>query len=345
MVHLTSGALKTMVANKLRSAAAVLLAGGLVAVGMGVLASPQAAAEPPRADRAGEAPWGEAVNGWRMRLTLPASNEYRRTAPLPMLLEVENVSGGALALDSLGFWNPDVDVTEAGKRLIVRPLIDVSPWEGRHDALPASSVIKWTLDFNRLRFARPPLKAGTTVQVRVRQVLPSDAARRADAPQLLSNEVAVNLKDDHPAVMAGAADLPEKWTDGMLLVYREHIPLIGYSALRIDGDGRVWVTGTTLERARANRTPLVRTEVVVDRDRLNRLMRFLWDQKVWELAEVAPDDIAYPDEGEIRLSIGAGHGTLVRTFPSHVIRDQPKLKALKAELDDIRAAALKAARP
>jgi hypothetical protein len=268
-----------------------------------------------------------------------SGTEYRRNTPFPLVLEFQNASDGPLTLESLGWWNPDPEVTEEGKRLIVRPVIDVSPWEGRRDKLPAGASIQWTVDFDRLRFSRP-LKAGTVLQVRFQKSMPSKAAQ---PPRLFSNEVSLTLKVDHPSVMAGEADLPPKWTDSMELAYREQIPLLGYSAIRIDGTGRVWVV--TIGRGKDPGAPagLVRTEAVLSRDRLDRLARFLRDQKVWELADLAPDEIPFPDEGEIQLSLGAGKGSLVRRFPDRVVRGQPKLRQFKAEMEDVKATAIKAA--
>jgi hypothetical protein len=238
-------------------------------------------------------------------------------------------------------------VTQDGKRLVARPLIDISPWEGQRGELPAGASIKWAVDFNRLRFSRQPLKAGTVLQVQFRQGLPDDAPRGAPGAafprRLSSNEVSLKLQDDHPSVMAGEADLPPKWADSTELVYREHIPLLGYSALRIDGAGRVWLVSVGRGKEPGTSTGLVRTEAVLSRDRLDRLAQFLRDQKVWELAALAPDALAVPDEGEIRLSLGSGRGSLVRSFPDSLVRDQPKLLRLKAEMEDIKAAVLQAA--
>jgi hypothetical protein len=191
------------------------------------------------------------------------------------------------------------------------------------------------------------LKAGAALQVRFRHLLPSKVplGKPDLAPRrLFSNEVSLKLRDDHPTVMAGEADLPPKWADSTELVYREHVPLSpkGYSALRIDGAGRVWLLA--LERGKESGRPaVVRTEAVLSRDRLDRLAQFLRDQKVWELATLAPGQITGIDEGESRLSLCAGRGTLVRTFPNSLVRDEPRLLRLRAEMEDIRAAALKSA--
>jgi hypothetical protein len=345
-----------MFVAKLRFAAALLVALGLIA-GVGVLASRGASGGPPATagpaageegtpekpgeDCGPEVPWGETVDGWRMRLTTPSGTEYRWNTPLPLLLEVQNASEGLLALESLGWWNPDPEVTADGKRLVARPLIDVSPWEGRRDDLPAGASIKRAVDFERLRFSGEPVKAGAAVRVRFRLSLPGKAPKGAPgaaaAPRLFSNEVSLKLKDDHPSVMAGEADLPPKWADSTELVYQEHAPLMGYSALRIDGAGRAWLVTVGRGKGQAGPAGPVRTEAVLGRDRLDQLARFLRDQKVWELADLSQADIAFPDEGEIRLSLGAGRGSLVGSFPDHSVRGQPKLLALKAEMAKVMA--------
>src|SRR5262249_59624097 len=90
------------------------LALGLVLGGLGVLVSRGAFGEPPaperppargeseppnaEGERDKELPWGEAVEGWRIRVTLPSGAEYRRNMPLPLLLELQNVPEEALSL-------------------------------------------------------------------------------------------------------------------------------------------------------------------------------------------------------------------------------------------------------
>jgi RNA polymerase sigma factor (sigma-70 family) len=349
VARLTEGALRAMFVRKLRFTLALLLAVGLVAAGAHLLTSHEAPGGPPATaapapekqvgERVKEMPWGKPVGGWRMRLT-PSATEYRRNTPLILMLEFQNVSAGPLALKSLGWWCPDPEVTEGGKRLVARPVIDVTPWEGARGELPAGASIKWAVDFNRLRFARQPLKAGAVLRVRFRLALPGEGAL---PPRLFSNEVSLRLRDDHPSVMSGSPDLPAKWSGSTELVYREHVPFVGYSALRIDGTGRVWLVSIGRAKRGKARAELVRTEAMLSRDRLDRLARFLREQKVWEVATLAPDSIPVPDEGDARLSLGAGRGTLVRNFPDSVVRGHPKLLRLRQEMEDVKADALRAA--
>ena len=352
VARMTEGVLNAMFAAKLRCVAVLLLVTGFIAAGTAVLASrrtpdgPPAAAEPPGpaqgvpekpgADGPKESPGGEAVAGWRLRVTAPSGTEYRRNTPLPLSLELQNVSAGPLSFGLLApYADPEV-TDDTGQRLVVRPLIDVSPLEGRRDPLPAGASLTWTVDLDRLRFATQPLKAGTALRIRFRLamqgVTPAGTPDAGTQRLLFSNEVSVKLRDDHPSVMTGEADLPPRWAGSMLLVYREHQGLAGYDALRIDGEGRAVLVTVGYGKGKAMTGGLIRTEAVLNRERLDRLAKFLRDQRLWELADPSQARIAVPDEGEIRLSVGMGHGSLVESYPDSSVRDQPKLLALKAEM-------------
>ncbi|HEV3255859.1 MAG TPA: sigma-70 family RNA polymerase sigma factor [Gemmataceae bacterium] len=347
---MTQGVLKTMFATKLRFVAALLLAIGLVAGATGVLASrgssggspaTEETPEKPRGEQRKEPPWGEAVGGWRMRVTTAAGTEYRRNTPLPLSLELQNDSGGPLALGLLAS-SADPEVTDgAGRRLVARPLIDVSAWEGRRDHLPAGASLKWTVDFDRMRFSTQPLKAGTALRVRFRLAMRSVTLKGApdEGRQRLvaSNQVSLKLRDEHPSLLAGEAGLPTKWAGSMMLVYREHRGLLGYDALRIDGEGRAALVTVGNTEGMAGPAGPIRTEAALKREHLDRLATFLRDQKLWELAGLSQAKLAAPDEGEIRFSAGMGHGSLVASFPDSTVRGQPKLEALKAVLKEVMA--------
>jgi hypothetical protein len=343
-----------MFLTQLRFAALLLLAIGVVAATTGVLASrgtpdePPATAEPRDTargtpEKAGvdggqEPPWGEAVGGWRIRLTTPSGTEYHGNTPLPLSLELQNVSAGPQSFDLL---TPSAypEMTEDGKPLIVCPLIDVGPWEGRHDQLPAGARLKWAVDFDRLRLFTQALKAGTAVRIRFRLAMQNETPAGApDAGKrriLASNEVALKLRDDHPSVKTGEADLPPKWAGSMLLVYRDY-----QGALRIDGRGRAVLV--TLEDGKGKPVTggLIRTEAVLNRDHLDRLARFLRGQRLSELSGLAfyqIGEIGAGDKGGIWLSVGSGRGSFVASFPDPVVRDQPKLRALQAEMTKVMA--------
>jgi RNA polymerase sigma factor (sigma-70 family) len=352
VAEMTEGVLKEMFQTKLRSTAALfLLVIGLVATATGVFAArgtpddPSATAGPPHpaqrtpekpaADGDKEPPWSEPVGGWRIRLTMPSGTEYRHNTPLPLTLELQNASEGPLAFGILAPY-ADPEVTLKGERLVARTPIDVSPWEGRRDKLPAGATIKWTVDFDRLRFATQPLKAGSTLSVRFRLAMQGETPEGKPDPGkqrlLFSNEVVLKLRDDHPSLMTGEADLPAKWAKTMVLVYRDLQGLAGYDALRIDGEGRATFVTVGYGKGKPITDGPIRHEAVLRREELDRLAKFLRDQKMWELTEQFQGKIAGPDEGEMRLSVGMGHGSLVGSCPSSSVRDQPKLVALKAEM-------------
>ena len=347
---MTEGALRAMFMTKLRfSAILALLAFGLAAA-TGVLVARSATDGPPakstplasgqetpektRTAERPESPWSEAVGGWRIRMTTPSGAEYRENARLPLSLELQNVSGGPLSCDLLASY-ADLEATQNGTRLIVRTPIDISPWEGRRDPVPAGGSLTWTVDFNRLRFSTQPLQAGTTLQVKFRLSMrgATPAERDAGKPRnLFSNEVTLKLRDNHPPVMTGESDLPRGWADSMLLIYRDHQGLQGFDALRIDEKGHAVVVTVGYGKGKPITNGLIRTEAVLDREHLDRLAKFIRDQKLWEVPDLTQEKIPLPDEGEIQISVGAGHGSLVGRCPDRSVRDQPKLLALKAEM-------------
>jgi hypothetical protein len=193
-----------------------------------------------------------------------------------------------------------------------------------------------------MRFSTQPLKAGTALRVRFRLAMRSVTLKGAPDERrqrlLFSNEVFLKLRDEHPSVLAGEAGLPPKWAGSMLLVYREHRGLLGYDALRIDGEGRaVLVTVGRGKGMAAGPAGPIRTEAALKREHLDRLANFLCDQKVWTLAGLSQTKIAAPDKGEIRFSAGMGQGSLVANFPDSTVRGQPKLVALKAVLKEVMA--------
>ena len=296
------------------------------------------ASEKPGADAGKEPPWSEAVGGWRIRLTTPSGTEYRKNKPLPLALELQNASGGPLSLEVLAPY-ADPEVTEDGKRLVARTPIDVSPWEGRSDQLPAGASFTWAVDFDRLRFASQPLKAGTTLRVRFRLAMQGETPKGAPDPAkqrlLFTNEVTLKLRDAQPSLMTGEAGLPSKWTGSTVLVYREHQGLAGYDALRIDGEGHAALV--TVGHGKGKPIGVTRADAALSREQLDRLAKFLRDQALWELPDLSKGKPPSPDEGEIRLSVGSGQGSLVGSVPDSAVRAEPKLVALKAEMAKVMA--------
>src|SRR5262249_46782109 len=152
---------------------------------------------------------------------------------------------------------------------------------------------------------------------------------------LVSNEVAVKLRDDHPSVGTGEADLPAKWAGSMVLVYRDH-----RGAVRIDGEGRAALVTLGHGKGEAVAGAPIRAEAALNRADLDRLAKFLRDQKLGELSGLSYygiGTIAAGDKGGIWLSAGSGQGSLLARFPDDAVRDQPKLRALQAEMAKVMA--------
>jgi RNA polymerase sigma factor (sigma-70 family) len=355
VLALVEGVLKAMLLTKLKIIAAIVLLAALLGYGAVVQlqgAHPPAAQKDPadavvpeRAEqkkgpqpaRADETPWGEAAGGWRIRLTA-AVPEYQRGKPLPMILEVQNESKAPLPLKQLA-WTADATMTRgSGKSLIVRPLIDLSPWAGGGDDLPPGGIQRWTIHFDRMRFAKSP-QAGDQVSVRFRLGVrqePQDKGGTVRHLELYSNVLNLAIKDDHPRVLNKPADLPAKWMEAMDLVYQENTPLLGYRALHIDGDGRACLVAIgTVVRGNPATGPS-RTEVVLSRAHLERLVKFLHENKIWELAAVqAP--LTGIDAKEYRLCLAAEGASLVGVYPAEFVEQEPLLRALRAEMEQVMA--------
>jgi hypothetical protein len=310
----------------------MLLSKRKIATGRLLLAALFGLGVPARAD---EPPWGEAAGGWRLRLRADVT-EYQRGKALPLTLEVQNASKAPLPLKQLA-WTGDATVTDGqGKRLIVRPLIDVSPWAGRGDALPPGGSLRWTIYFDQMRFARSP-QAGDRVDVRFRLGVrqePPDKGAPVRHLELYSNVLALAIKDTHPRVLNARSDLPAQWTDAMSLVYQENTPLAGYRALRIDGDGRaVLVSIGTVQRGQPATGPN-RTEVVLGRAHLDHLVKMLHEHKIWELAAIqAP--LTGIDAKEHRLCLAAAGASLVGVYPAEFVEQEPLLRALRAAMGQV----------
>src|SRR5262249_53996371 len=115
-------------------------------------------------------------------------------------------------------------------------------------------------------------------------------------------------------------------------------------------EGRAALVTVGYGKGKAITNGPIRTEAVLDRERLDRLAEVLRGQKLWELADLSQADVPNPDEGEIRPSGGVGHGSLVGSCSDRWVKGQPKLLALKTEMAKVMAvvreeAAAKVARP
>jgi len=277
-----------------------------------------------------------------VRLTAPDGTEYRHKAPLRLILEVQNTTDGPLPCAEL-YRVAEPEVADgAGKRLIARPFVGVSPWEGRDDNLPAGRTLRWEISFDRIVLSDriPQPKAGDTLSLRFWLPLVGEAGKRAaagkaagpGAPGARSNTLTVTLKDAPAGPPPREAELSGKWDKSMELVFREHAALGGYRAVRVDGDGHLTVVGVgRLAKGAGGPTFF---EGKVEQERLDRLAAALRTEKVWNLAGL-PWDPPIPDGTEYQFYLGAGGRTLVVTLPEQAARarrDVDHIRGLLAEL-------------
>jgi beta-lactamase regulating signal transducer with metallopeptidase domain len=288
---------------------------------------------------ADEVAWSEALNGLRVRLTAPSGTVYRRRATLPLFVEVQNVGDKPIPFSR---FSPQVRILAAdakGARMGIPGSPELTPWEGRTDSLAPSDTVHWTVWFDRLRFVKP-VERGSSLDLKVSA--PTQLVEPGKLPkEVYSAPVTIQIKDEFPSLLS-ETDLAGEWTGATDLTFWEGMGLRGHRAMHIDGQGRV----TMLSGMGKNSDGLMppgRTEVILDKQRLDRLAKLLRDQQVWKLAAVK-SNIAYPDEEEIRLSLANGGTSLVGDYPWHVAKDQPSLMALRTEMHALVADVVAAAR-
>ncbi|MHC4398963.1 MAG: M56 family metallopeptidase [Planctomycetota bacterium] len=305
-------------------------------------ADEERAAEAQRGDDS-ETSWGEPLLGLRMRLTTPAGTEYRRGVPLPLQVEMQNVTDGPIRFADLHAKCRIKVHTEAGDWLgVARFDVAISPWERAAGSLAPKEVIRWQVRFDRLRLNKPAV-AGSAVEVRVS--VPKQIEEPGKLPRTsYSKPVVLKLIDALPALLDStdvlrpllrSDDVSDRWTEEMDLVYRE-VPGLGPEAARaihIDGQGRV----TMLDCGSPGRT-----ETTLGQDRLDELAARLWRMRIWEHSKLQRE-IAWSDEPEMRVSLAYGGSSMVGDYPSHVVRDNPALTAFEAEIKAVIEDAVKAA--
>jgi len=309
--------------------AAILALSFLICGGLAMYAR-SARAQDPAHPAPDNAPWGQPLNGLRTRLTAPANSEYQHDTPLTLSVQMQNVSDKPIAFSSLA---PDVTIRaddQQGRWLgIPRVLINVSPWEGRSDSLAPGATITWQIPVAKFRFVRQ-VPAGTTIRLHTQGPTQTLVPGRLPV-DLTSNTIDLVMKDAPPSLLK-ATDLPEEWAKSMELVYRYEPGLRREArcALHIDGQGQA-----TLITAKGNQAspPPGRTQAKLTSDRLNRLVKLLRDQQVWNMEQLK--EIAYPDEPELRLCVISGPAAIVADLPMHVVAKQPAIQAIQQEMQSL----------
>jgi hypothetical protein len=275
-----------------------------------------------------EVPWGEPLNGLRMRVIAQSGTEYVRMQSLPLAIEIQNISITGFPIHRLPVGVRAEATDESGKTLDLIEPVTISPWHGRPGDLSAGSTVQLTLWFSSFKFVNPP-KAGSVIKLcfvlptRDQISVPSDGTARLFLVK--SNTIQITLKDI-PPFRLGAGNVPEKWYAFMDFVYREDYSKPGiYKTVHINRDGY-----TTIVSSNAG-LPSTRMEVVLDSEVLDKLAKLLRDNKVWELATVE-SQIAGQDEGNLSFTMNSAGSSLTRMYRQAVLDNEPFLKALQGEM-------------
>ncbi|MBC8868226.1 MAG: hypothetical protein H8E44_02350 [Planctomycetes bacterium] len=189
---------------------------------------------PTESARPNSAVWSEPLSGLRVRVTPPEDAEYRKGQPLPLAVELQNVTNEPIPFDSLS-PHGRIKVTDSQGKWLGSPWFEiaVSPWEGSTAGLAPQAILKWQVRFDRLRFSKP-VTAGSTVHFQYS--VPTQVEEPGILPRTsYSPPVAIKLKDVPPTPLT-PEDLPERWTADMDLVYREFAGL-GGPERRVHVDG------------------------------------------------------------------------------------------------------------
>ena len=152
------------------------------------------------------APWGEQVNGLRMRLTTVGDEKSARNPQLA--LELQNISPKPFWLERL-VDTCHVEATDtSGKRLVIRDLVaPPGPWTTRKADIQPGEILRWTESYNRFGIVWP---ADGDQQVRLRFGIGLRHAR-ADEPELSVYTNWLTLPTPKPHEIAGEEDLPIVW--------------------------------------------------------------------------------------------------------------------------------------
>lgn len=276
--------------------------------------------------------WSEPLSGLRVRVTAPDNAEYREGQPLPLAVELQNVTNEPIPFDSL-FPHGRIEVTDSEGKWLGSPWFEiaVSPWEGCTAGLAPQAILKWQVRFDRLRFAKP-VTPGSTVHFQYS--VPTQVEEPGKLPWTsYSPPVAIKLKDVPPTPL-GPEDLPERWGAEMDLVYREFAGLGGLEKrVHIDGRGHVTLVDCADKGRIETALPLERLDVLASR---------LKQVEIWELSKLEPDPGTL-DLGKIRFSLSAGGASMVGFYPLPLSRTEPVLAALRREMAALIDAALKVA--
>ncbi len=261
-------------------------------------------------------PWGEKLNGLRMRVTSPAIGPdgvivYRRGRSVPLELEIQNVSDRAIPLSDL-FSPVSFKVTDqSGERVGVQGYIGahITPWQMAAGQLEPGESIKDLVYLERMRW-RMPEKADKKLNLLLQ--LPTQRQVPASLPlNAYANPITVEREDSPFQDSLTSADLPDAWTQDMEIEYREAGMFFGNMAVRIDGKGNVTAVGSRLRSDEPVGNG--RFEYVLKKPELDELARLLKEFKIERLNKYEGKMFA-TDLVHLHLSIALGPKTLAGEY-------------------------------
>lgn len=301
---------------------------------LSLIAAASAQASNPRPEAFSEPPWGETVEGLRMRLTAVRGTEYRRGMVLPLTVELQNVGEKPVAFNRFCGVTAEAK-TEKNIAYIAAGPADY-PWDGRKGALAPGEVARWTQRFDQLRYQRfdefkykyeiPP--AGSKLDLRFRAtVLRENAAQEKNYEplQVDSNWIRMDLKDA-PDCPLTKDNMPDKWRDELDFRYGEGAGIGGNLGMHISGDGRV--TLVVGPGPAAWFFSQGRYEAKLEKGRLDELAKSLRELEVWKLADTELE-MPRPDEFVIGLILSSGGYSLQCSCPQHVWNERPQILELR----------------
>jgi hypothetical protein len=297
--------------------------------GLASLAQATARAQTTPPASAPENPWGETLNGMRMRVTAPSAGpdgvvEYRRGRMVPLDLEIENVGPDPIPLKTI--HAPSFKIMDLrGNRIGVQGylLSHIPPWQMASGDLAPGQGIRDRVYLERLHWRLPDgadRKINLLFQLPTPKSVPNQLSINADA-----NPVTVMMIDspfDHPLK---SSDLPDSWTKDLEIEYVESGFFFGSLQVRIDGTGRVTANGARLRddstlgngRFEFQLTPAQSDEWV-------RLLKGFWIERLnpYDGKRYASDLV------QIHLCIALGGNTLVGQYEDHGL-ETPEVVAFR----------------
>lgn len=265
---------------------------------------------------AAKPPWGEVLNGLRMRVTTPAAGPdgvvvYRRGKTVPLEIEIENVGKAAIPVNKLSPLRSFKVVDLEGERIGVQGYLPARmiSWRKTSDALLPGEKQRDVVYLERMRWRLPD---GTGKRIRILMQLPTQKPVPNQLPvNAYANPITVDLQDSPFENSLKSADLPTEWQDNMEIEYVENGLFFGYMGVRIDGRGRVTTLGHRLRQGELIREG--RFEYVLDAFELHEFMHRLKRFKIERLNPYHGKRYA-TDLVQVHLCIAAGAHTLVGDY-------------------------------